>query len=128
MNVFSRLIGSIRHTFRDVTTGGQRSAEWPKVERAFRRKQPACAACGSTSRIQVHHKRPFHLFPELELEESNLISLCMGPNMCHLLIGHGDNFRAWNPNVELDAANALGDPTHRSDVITRAKLDRKDGD
>lgn len=86
-----------------------------------------CSACGTAEHIQVHHMRPFHLFPALELDESNLISLCMGSNLCHLLIGHGDSFKAWNPNVVLDAASALADPIHRNDVIVRAKLNRKLG-
>jgi hypothetical protein len=54
-------------------------------------------------KLQVHHVKPFHLLPELELDESNLISLCMGPNECHLFIGHGDSFRCYNPNVREDA-------------------------
>ena len=28
-------------------------------------------------------------------------------NDCHLLIGHGDSFKAYNPNVREDAASVL---------------------
>jgi hypothetical protein len=49
--------------------------------------------------------QPFHLKPELELDLKNLIVLCMGPNECHLLLGHGDNFKKYNPYIAADAKN-----------------------
>jgi 5-methylcytosine-specific restriction endonuclease McrA len=53
--------------------------------------------------LNVHHKKPFHLFPQLELEPTNLITLCMESGKdCHIKLGHGDNFKAYNPNVEED--------------------------
>ena len=53
--------------------------------------------------MNVHHKKPFHLFPELELESTNLITLCMdGDKDCHIKLGHGGSFKAYNPNVEED--------------------------
>ena len=79
-----------------------RSPHWGRVEKEFLNDNPVCVCCGSNKKLNVHHKKPFHLFPELELEPSNLITLCMD-NECHLLVGHGDNFRAYNPNVEEDA-------------------------
>lgn len=55
----------------------------------------------------AHHIIPFHLAPDLELDESNLLPLCeagkYGIN-CHLLIGHVGNFRRANPNVFADVA------------------------
>lgn len=80
-----------------------RSPGWRKVEHAFISSHPSCAACGTTEHLQVHHILPFHLYPELELDPTNLITLCMGPNECHVIIGHGDNFKAYNPNVLDDA-------------------------
>lgn len=87
---------------RDKETGGKRSPEWHKVEQAHLLKYPDCYACGSNKHVQVHHMKPFHLHPELELDPDNLISLCMD-NDCHLYIGHGDDFKAYNPNVLEDA-------------------------
>jgi hypothetical protein len=84
----------------------ERSPHWPTVQHHFIKKHPSCAACGSKEHLNVHHVQPFHLHPELELVESNLITLCMD-NDCHLLIGHGDNFKAFNPNVREDAAEIL---------------------
>jgi hypothetical protein len=50
--------------------------------------------------LNVHHVLPFHLKPELELDPSNLITLCSSLDKnCHLDIGHGDNFRAYNASV-----------------------------
>lgn len=121
LKFIKRVINKVRSTARDVSTGGKRSPKWPGVERAFRSTNPTCAACGATEKIQVHHKHPFHLFPALELDPTNLISLCMGPNECHLFIGHGDNFKAWNPNVESDAARLLQHPEERQVIVERAK-------
>lgn len=78
-----------------------RSGKWSTVEHQFKEKHPACEACGTKILVAVHHVKPFHLFPEDELEESNLISLC-APH--HLLFGHLMNWRAWNPHVRTDVA------------------------
>lgn len=82
---------------------GERSSEWPKVRNAFVKKNPKCAVCGKKKSwkrsIQVHHIVPFSVDPSLELEESNLITLC-GDH--HLWVGHLGWFQAWNPNVVED--------------------------
>lgn len=95
--------------------GVARSVHWPRVEREFREANPACAACGSTEGVQVHHCFDFHEAvllgrPDLELDPRNLITLCEGPLQHHLLIGHLDDFRSYNPAV-------------REDVLTFAPLD-----
>jgi len=88
-----------------VGHGKERSPKWPGVEHAHLKLEPGCAACGSTTNVNVHHKKPFHLFPELELEPTNLITLCMdGDKDCHIKLGHGGNFKAYNPNVVEDVA------------------------
>ena len=115
------IINDIRHAVRDISTGGQRSPKWAHVQETFRKLHPKCAACGSQIKIQVHHKRPFHLFPKLELDPNNLISLCMDKNKCHLLIGHGNNFKSWNPDVVQDAVNSLSHPEQRSTIVEHAK-------
>jgi hypothetical protein len=57
--------------------------------------------------VQVHHVRPFHLRPELELDPDNLISLCMAEGRhCHLAVGHGGDFKAYNLHVRTFAENA----------------------
>lgn len=84
----------------------RRSPEWRAVELAHLRAQDACRACGEKRRLQVHHIKPFHLDPGAELDPLNLVTLCMGPAECHLRIGHGGMFRAYNPDVLEDAGRA----------------------
>jgi len=85
--------------------GQKRSPEWRKVKNAYLLKNPNCEACGKSKGVQVHHKVPFNIAPDLELDPNNLISLCTkGKTLnCHIIVGHLGNFRATNPNVELDA-------------------------
>lgn len=106
-----------RNENRDQETGGERSPEWPKVEKEHLSKFPTCAACGSTKHLNVHHMKPFHLHPELELDPNNLITLCMD-NDCHLYIGHGDDFKAYNPNVLTDAKTVFDNKNDFKTVLT----------
>ena len=89
------------------TTGKKRSNQWPKVRKQHLSLSPACEVCGGTKKLEVHHKKPFHLHPELELDLSNLITLCEndknGVN-CHLLFGHLGSYRSLNPDVDSDVA------------------------
>ncbi len=112
----------VHATIREATKA--RSPEWPTVRRAHLKLQPLCAACASDVRMQVHHKEPFHLDPALELDPDNLISLCMGPNECHIRIGHGDDFKAYNPNVVSDASRVLMNPALRPLIEVAAKANR----
>lgn len=84
----------------------KRSSAWPKVREEFIKNNPTCACCGDTKKIEVHHIKPFHLNPELELEPSNLITLCESSSngiTCHLLIGHLGDYKSWNVNALKDA-------------------------
>ncbi len=80
----------------------KRSKHWPKVREAHLKEHPVCDICGCKVDVEVHHIKPFHLYPELELEPSNLISLCetkkYGVN-CHLFFGHLGNYQVENPHV-----------------------------
>ncbi len=80
-----------------------RSPKWPKVAAAFL-KGKRCACCGKTIRLNAHHKKPFHLFPELELDPNNLMALCVGTFACHLLIGHLGSWKSYNETAVEDAA------------------------
>ena len=95
-----------------ATFGSKRSPHWPAARRRWLATTPTCAACGGTLNLEVHHKVPFHLHPELELEPSNFITLCEPWGIeHHLKIGHTINGKSsWkinNPDVVLDAAFAL---------------------
>lgn len=85
----------------------KRSGHWQKVRAEHLAKHPACEVCGHDGeKVNVHHIRPFHLHPDLELDPKNLITLCEDEGFvnCHLFIGHLGNFKGWNPAVIADAA------------------------
>lgn len=85
--------------------GVSRSPHWAAVRHAYAVQNPACAACGGLKLIQIHHKKPFHLHPDLELDPSNFITLCESPErLCHHRIGHSLDWKAFNPHVVDDAA------------------------
>ena len=81
-----------------------RSPKWAALAKRFL-KGKVCSACGRSENVVAHHKQPFHLHPELELDESNLIPLCEGRAInCHLAIGHLYFWGSHNPTVDADAA------------------------
>lgn len=81
----------------------KRSSHWPTIREHFLKSNPECAACGCKEKLQVHHIRPFHIYPSLELDMSNLITLCEAERECHLRIGHNSSWRNENENVRADA-------------------------
>jgi 5-methylcytosine-specific restriction protein A len=99
-----------------------RSSRWRAVERAHLKAEPKCGACGGKRLLQVHHVIAFEARPELELEPTNLLTLCMsgvGDRECHLKLGHGGNFRFYNPRVRTHAALALGGDVADAEVLAR---------
>ena len=98
-----------------------RSSKWSGVRKTTLINHPYCAVCGSTVLLQVHHCIPFHLKPELELDQRNLIVLCMGKNECHLLLGHGDNFKKYNPYIAADVRNLAAGSVSLTEAIKLAK-------
>jgi len=108
-----------------VGHGMDRSPKWPGVQKLHLKFHPVCESCGSTNNLNVHHKKPFHLFPEHELDLNNLITLCMDPlKECHIKIGHGDNFKDYNPEVETDAQKVRLDVNLFESVVAEAKKKR----
>ena len=94
-----------------------RSPKWPATRKTHLIKNPTCAACGTKTNLEVHHCMPFHCpeGEELELVESNLITLCesSGHN-CHLIFGHLLSWKSYNPDVRSDAAIYLNKVENRS--------------
>lgn len=90
----------------DKLQGHARSGHWETLRKQFLVTHPNCRVCGGVKKLEVHHIKPFHLHPALELDESNLITLCEnfkdGVN-CHLLFGHLGNFKSVNDTVVHDA-------------------------
>jgi 5-methylcytosine-specific restriction enzyme A len=100
-----------------VTTA--RSPEWPRVRREWLAQCPTCAACGTRKNVEVHHKQPFHLFPALELDPKNFITLCEQPTIeHHLHVGHLGNWKNFNPNVVTDAAKLFSTAQGRPNAST----------
>jgi len=92
-----------------VTKRLTRSSKWPKVRKAHLKENPTCANCGKKKRIgmQVHHIFPFHLYPDLELEPGNLLTLCNHP-CCHFAQGHLSYWKSFNESVVNDCKERLG--------------------
>jgi hypothetical protein len=83
----------------------KRAPGWSSVRKKHLSVNGQCAACGKTKNLEVHHIKPVHLFPDLELEISNLITLCADP--CHIVFGHFMDFKKWNKTVVKDCAEYL---------------------
>lgn len=90
----------------EVHNGESRSPHWPKVRAEHLKLHPECAACGQTDKLQVHHIIPYSFDPSKELDPNNLITLCVdGPGHmnCHLLWGHGGDYKFSGINVRENA-------------------------
>lgn len=90
--------------------GKARSSEWGRVEKEHLLREPACLACGHKGHgLQVHHIKPFHLHPQLELDPNNLMTLCeIKGRDHHLLLGHLDEWESYNENVKSDVKHFYG--------------------
>lgn len=72
----------------DVRT---RSPKWPAFLKAFLGKNPQCRGCGRKA-VTGHHDVPFHVRPELELDEANILPVCLP---CHFVLCHSGDWRLW---------------------------------
>jgi hypothetical protein len=76
--------------------GGKRSSAWYPLRNSFLANK-RCAVCNTDKDLEAHHKKPFHEYPELELDESNLVALC---SRCHFVIGHLFNYSMYNHDID----------------------------
>lgn len=86
--------------------GKLRSSRWNVVRKQHLKRNPFCSACGGKTKLEVHHIVPFSQDASLELEETNLITLCESKSfgvICHLHYGHLGNYKKINPDVVEDA-------------------------
>ena len=100
MSWLGELLGATAHWWGK----SQRSGRWPALRDKFIRHNPYCAACGRTESLEAHHVVPFQEDRQLELVESNLISLC---RTCHFVFGHLGDWASWNTDVRADAAQYM---------------------
>ena len=54
----------------------QQRKAWAALSLKLRTETPYCQKCGSVNHLQVHHLLPRKLYPQLLLEEWNLVVLC----------------------------------------------------
>ena len=85
--------------------GHERSSQWHRVRNKHLLREPTCVVCGRKGRgLQVHHIKPFHLHPHLELDPRNLVTLCQVKGRDHhLLLGHLNEWESYNEHVREDA-------------------------
>ncbi len=103
-----KLLAAVGLLPEEVPGDSRRSGHWPTVRAAWLKAHPACAACGSTKHVEVHHKIPVDWDPSLELDERNFQTLCRSPGrQCHLHEGHLGTYHSFNENCEEDAARSL---------------------
>jgi len=98
-------------------SGKPRSAGWEEVRNIHIKNNPVCALCGISKDLQVHHIRPFHKYPELELDADNLITLCTSKYWgfsCHLIAGHGGCFKYENPWIyeDIEKLKIIANPAY----------------
>lgn len=84
------------------TTIKRSGKSWQTIRKQHLKEQPACQACGATTKLEVHHIVPVHIDPGGELNPQNLITLCENPNtgFCHYIFGHlAISWFKWDPYV-----------------------------
>ena len=82
-----------------------RSPKWQAVRKEHIKNNPNCIACGRNKKVEAHHIEPVHVWPEKELNPSNLVTLCDDP--CHLIFGHLMNYKSWNEYIINDSKEYL---------------------
>lgn len=92
-----------------------RSPAWREIRKTHLKKQNCCKACGRNDELEVHHIVPVHINRDLELDLSNLITLC---EKCHFIFGHLCNFKSWNVDVVKDCDDFYKKVTKRPYIDT----------
>lgn len=98
---FADLWFSLRTGIWHVWGQTRRSPAWAPFRDRFIAENPFCAGCSRQTYLEVHHITPYHVCPDLECDEANLVVLCRD---CHWHIGHLRDWRLANPHVLEDAA------------------------
>ncbi len=71
--------------------------QWSKLAKTFIKTHNTCVLCTTLKNLEVHHKKPWQLFPDLRYNEKNLITLC---RECHFRFGHCLNWKNYNDKIE----------------------------
>ncbi len=78
-----------------------RDPMWAELARHVIAEVGCCECCRTKENLEAHHKYPYHLFPALEMVRDNIKVLC---RRCHFMIGHLDDWKSYNRNVDSDCA------------------------
>jgi hypothetical protein len=78
-----------------------RASSWATFRKHVLAENRSCVVCGRPATI-VHHVKPVHLYPSLELDPSNCRPICCEEE--HRILGHLLNYHSWNPKFDEDAA------------------------
>ena len=80
------------------------SRGWRKIRAAHLAENPRCVICGADSGLAVHHCLDVSSFPQHELEQKNLITVCTLNSGCngHFLYCHMGDWRKTNYNIMND--------------------------
>lgn len=87
-----------------IILGVPRSPEWDTLRRKWLKDNPKCVVCDRMTKLNVHHIKPYHIYPELELDPTNLLTLCENTGMnCHFIWGHLGDWTSYNSTVMEDS-------------------------
>jgi hypothetical protein len=86
-----------------VECRAKRSAHWPAFLKQFLAAHPDCFGCGRKA-VTGHHDVPFHVEPARELDESNILAVCLP---CHFVLCHAGDWKLWVKTAREDLAAHL---------------------
>lgn len=86
----------------------KRHSGWGPASHLYVLRYPSCYVCGrlvwkglkAVCPYSIHHALPFHLYPELEMDEANWVTVCEYRSFnCHFVAGHLLDWRSWNADI-----------------------------
>lgn len=87
-----------------------RSYKWPTVRKKWLEAHPRCEFCNGETSLEVHHIIPIHVRKDLELDNTNLMTLCEArgnekftTHICHYVFGHIYDWMNYNRDIRIDA-------------------------
>ena len=98
LQFIQNLLESWQNRESERTLGAARSSGW----REFREKhiKDFCELCLKKGiPLELHHVLPFHLYENLELDHTNVVTGC---RPCHLKFYHLGSFRSFNETIKQD--------------------------
>lgn len=115
--VLAFMVGSIGFCVRSLTAA-ERASGWDAFRDGKVVAHPYCSLCSSEKELELHHKKPFHDHPELELDPNNVIVLCRN---CHWWAGHcGVAWDAENNEID-ELINGVGELLWRKRLAVLAE-------